>query len=281
MANQEIQLPEPGIFSEILSILFPVRCTHCGRGGNWLCPGCASQLISPGPFTCRRCGRPSPRETSSCPECRARGLGFARGRAAFCFQGPARSLVHRLKYSGQRRLAGFMAELSAPAAGDFIAGLPVSAAGGSSGSKSLTDNPRGVTLTYVPLHSSKLVSRGYNHAGMYAKALSRRLELPLRDLLFKRRLTVPQNRLDFDERRNNLIGSFNLRRGADAASERIILVDDVYTTGATVKECARILNEGLGVEVYVWTFARTVRTEALKTPLPVLSRNNKPAEGRK
>jgi predicted amidophosphoribosyltransferase len=104
-----------------------------------------------------------------------------------------------------------------------------------------------------------MVSRGYDHAGMYARALARRLKLPLRNLLYKSQPTAPQNRLDFDERRKNIRGSFALRRGAWVDSERIILVDDVYTTGSTAAECAMILKKGLGVKVYVWTFARTVR----------------------
>lgn len=143
----------------------------------------------------------------------------------------------------------------------------------------LTRPAKAVTLTYVPLHSSKLVSRGYNQAGLFARALSRRLDLPLQDLLCKQHLTQPQNQLGYDERRLNPQGSVALRpdagrrlrperagrvrsgRGREPAPPaRIVLVDDVYTTGSTVSECARVLSGGLGAEVDVWTFARTVKT---------------------
>lgn len=248
MADTKINLPEPGILSEFISVLFPIRCVHCGRGGNWLCRECANTMKPVGPTVCPRCGRPESHgyrysAPLVCPECRGRELHFTRARAAFHFDGPARSLVHRLKYSGQRRLAGFMADVSAAAA----AGL--------------TGNGGRVNLTYVPLHSEKLISRGYNQAGLYARAFARRLDLPLKDFLLKNHPTMPQNRLNFDERRKNLTGSFTLRRGARPGGEMVILVDDVYTTGSTASECARILKEGLGVKVYIWTFARTVRRQ--------------------
>jgi len=123
----------------------------------------------------------------------------------------------------------------------------------------LTAAAKDATLTYVPLHRSKLLTRGYNQAGLYAQALSRRLNLPVRDLLTKHHPTPPQNQLGFNERRRNLAGSINLRPGAGIEGERVLLIDDVYTTGSTAAACARALREGLGVEVEVWTFARTVR----------------------
>ncbi len=125
----------------------------------------------------------------------------------------------------------------------------------------LTSPGEAFTLTYVPLHRSKLLSRGYNQAGLFARALSRRLGLPLQDLLCKQYPTLAQNQLGFDERRLNLEGGFALKRGMRPRIRggRVLLVDDVYTTGSTVSECARVLKEGLAVDVDVFTFARTVR----------------------
>jgi ComF family protein len=194
---------------------------------------------------CRRCGCPDPgRLRDSCPECRGRDFAFQSARAAFRYDGAARSIVHRLKYSGQRRLADFMAAISA----DYL--------------RRLTLADTSFTLTHVPQHRSRQASRGYNQAALYAGALSRRLGLPLRDLLAKKRATPAQNRLDFDSRRNNLNGSIIMKpRGlaAHRLAGSVILVDDVYTTGSTAAECAGILKDGLGVQIYIWTFARTVR----------------------
>ena len=232
--------PEPGVLDNILSILFPIRCVHCGASGNWLCGGCAAALNPVGRHRCRRCGNPAAGDVPECRECLGLPLKFDNAGAAFVYEGPARSLVHRLKYSGQRRLAGTMADLSCRHA-------------------DLTGMGKEVTLTYVPQHKSKLLSRGYNQAGIYARSLARRLDLPLSDLLCKQNPTLSQNRLNQDERKVNLQGSIMLRKGARCKSSRVLLVDDVYTTGATASECAGVLHDGLGVDVRVWTFARTVR----------------------
>lgn len=257
------RLPQRGVASELLSILFPVRCVHCGTAGNWLCPDCAAALAPIGPHQCRRCGRPALHDVKGCPECRGRELSFSAASAAFHYEGSARSLVHRLKYSGQRRLAAFMADISAPALAEWISGMSA-AASENAGPAGLTEADRGFTLTFVPLHSSKLVSRGYNQAGMYSRALARLLGLPIRGLLSRHLPTMPQNRLDFAQRRNNLNGSILPDRKARVVTGRVVLIDDVYTTGATAAECARILNQDLGVQVFIWTFARTVRHRPMK-----------------
>ena len=252
MTEAKIELPEPGLFSGFLSILFPVRCVHCGREGNWLCPDCAAGLKAIGPRTCPRCGCPASRKAGAgdaCGECRDRPLHFQKARAAFCYEGPARSIVHRLKYTGQRRLAGFMAAMTRTAAAGLTAYL------------------KGATLTYVPLHRSKQLDRGFNQSGLFAEALSRKLDLPLGDFLIKKRPTASQNQLDSGSRMTNLSGSFALRqrgrREGRPRGGRLVLVDDVYTTGATVSECARVLKDGFGVDVDVLTFARSLKRRSL------------------
>ena len=94
---------------------------------------------------------------------------------------------------------------------------------------------------------------------MYARALARRLDLPLRELLCKQNPTSPQNRLNLEQRQVNLGGSIMLKKGASCGSGKVLLVDDVYTTGATASACAEALKSGLGADVHIWTFARTVR----------------------
>lgn len=231
------------MLAELLSVIFPRRCVACARPGERLCPACAAALSPPGPSLCQRCGRPAPLPLPDCPECRGRRLYFATARAAFCYQGPAKALVRALKYSGQWRLAALMAELSVTDPG-------------------LTLLAKGATLTCVPLHRSKQSGRGYNQAELYARALARRLDLPFERLLRKSRPTLSQNRLDLRERRRNLSSSFAPRTGARAAG-RVVLVDDVYTTGSTASECARVIRRESGAAVSVWSFARTVRDGSL------------------
>jgi len=191
-----------------------------------------------------------------CIECEGRELHFRSARAAYAFDGPARSLVHRLKYSGQRQLAAYMAELACNQA-------------------DLTTPAKVVTLTYVPQHSSRLLSRGYNQAGLYARALSRRLGMPLQDLLCKNHPTSAQKQLGSVGRRSNLEGSITLGKGIrlKPATDSLLLVDDVYTTGSTASECARVLKEGLGVEVDVQAFARTVKRFSLTADVERVKNN--------
>lgn len=237
---QRGRIPGGAVLADLLAVLFPLRCAACGRTGTRFCDSCRAALDLPGPALCLCCGRPSPRPLPDCLECRRRRLYFHSARAAFCYEGPARALVHSLKYAGQWRLAALMAELSA-------------------GSPGLTAFGKDVTLTFVPLHRSKFLRRGYNQAELYARALARRLGLPHQSLLLKRHPTTPQNRLDRQSRGRNLRGSFSLRPGARLDTARVVLIDDVYTTGSTANECARVIRQGLAAEVCVWTFARAVR----------------------
>ena len=144
----------------------------------------------------------------------------------------------------------------------------------------LTLGDKSFTLTYVPQHRSRLSSRGYNQAALYAGALSRRLDLPLHAFLAKKHATPAQNRLDFGSRRNNLNGSIIMKsRGPSGPRPggAIILVDDVYTTGSTAAECAGLLKEHLGVQTFIWTFARTVRNpgSAGAAPVPAAAGRNR------
>lgn len=228
------------ILANIASLLFPLRCVHCGREGDSLCSQCIALLeLLDGP-ACSRCGSPDASSRTVCHECAGRELRFRSARAAFAYRGPARSIVHAIKYRNQRRLARKMAALSC-------------------GSRDLTGMFRGAVLVPVPMHSSRQYERGYNQAALYAGALAKQLDLSCRELLLKRNPTEAQNRLDAQERKRNLAGSFSMRRKAAINAGRVMLIDDVYTTGSTASECARVLEKGLGVEVDVWTFARTVK----------------------
>ncbi len=230
---------EKGWLGNLLSLVFPLRCVHCGRAGERLCAACRGKLEVPGPRLCRRCGRPTLYAVAECRECRGRRLAFTSAAAAFTYNGPARSLVHALKYSGQRRLAELMAELTLER-------------------HDLTGICKGATLSHVPMHRSRQASRGFNQAELYARALARRLEVPCRGLLSRRRPTLPQERLDLSQRKRNPRGSFEVPAGPRLRGP-VVLVDDVYTTGSTASACASALRAALGVEVRVWTFARTVR----------------------
>lgn len=171
---------------------------------------------------------------------------FTSARGAFLHDGPARRLVTSFKYDGLRVLGGEMAAL---AADDF---------------RGLVEAVDPVLVTWVPAHAANTRARGYNQAEVLARELARPYSLPVTGLVRKRRRTGHQRGLDREGRLHNLRGAFAVvegaveRLGATSAPEpSVVLVDDVFTTGATVAEVSRVVTECLPVRVHVFTFSRT------------------------
>jgi ComF family protein len=234
----------PAVLSNLgrvaLDLLFPPRCVLCGRHGAALCDVCAGALPCAEPPRCPRCW--SPRRLGSgcrrCDESASAGPGVAGLRSPYVFKGGARELVHALKYHYHSALASTMGELMA---------------------RYLRDNslPADV-LAPVPLHPRRQRARGYNQSFLLAREVSRRLDLPLAAATLVRRSdTPPQARTAGGEaRRRNVAGAFDCRPGA-VAGRRVLLVDDVTTTGATLDACARaLLAKGGASSVWALTFAR-------------------------
>ena len=126
-----------------------------------------------------------------------------------------------------------------------------------------TDFVQADVVTFVPLHRRKRQKRGYNQAELLAKAFGRRTDKPVKRLLKCRRKTKDQAKLNLKDRRVNVREAFRLCRKSTSLQEslkgkRIILIDDVYTSGSTVSECARVLRQAGAKEVRVLTLARTI-----------------------
>ena len=177
---------------------------------------------------CDRCGQALPASISGiCPACRAgRGpVALALIRAAAIHEGPAREAVIALKYRRQRRLAEPL--------GDVLAGAVTHL------------GLRPDVIVPVPLHARRRRERGYNQAELLAQRCARRLGLPYeRALLVRSRATPPQVGLSGSERRVNVAGAFTVASAADAAQmagKRILLIDDVTTTGSTLDAAASVL----------------------------------------
>lgn len=169
-----------------------------------------------------------------CAECAGRRLAFASARAAVVYDETARGLVSAWKERGQRRLAGAAAELVA----DVLVRPDVAA------------------LTYVPAHAERTLVRGHRPAEALARALGELWQLPVEPLVRRIRNVERQRGLGLQERRRNVAGAFASARASPAA---VCLVDDVYTSGATVAAAASALRKGGARRVEVVTFARAVR----------------------
>ena len=270
------------VLDGMLDLVFPKRCVVCKWAGGWLCEPCAGRLHPLPARHCRRCGAPLGRsalrslallpEGSSagavsattrglgCPECRGRELSFASAAAAFCYEGPARALVTACKFRALRSLADDMARRAGPA---FAA-----AYGGASGPAQRAASGFGSSLpvvTSVPAHRDHRLERGFDPAELLARRLARGAGLTYAPLLRRVRHGARQSGLGRAARAANVRQAFALREdGIRVGKElkRVIIVDDVYTTGETLNQCAQALATA-GLEPHVFTFARTVRAASV------------------
>jgi predicted amidophosphoribosyltransferase len=232
----------------VISVLFPPRCVGCGDFESHLCAHCEASLVPIGEGSCPRCGEPGPRPLvgGRCSHCMGVEMAQAGARSAFLHAGVAKRMVVEFKAGGQPVLAPVMARLAAPA----FRGL-VSAAG--------ENGP--VVVTWVPSHPAAQRERGYNQAELLARALAGgRPPLLAAGLARKPVRTKHQKALGKSGRQGNLRGAFVIDEKALGSlpfcPAALVLVDDVYTTGATAQEVASVLEAGAGSPVYVFTFSR-------------------------
>jgi predicted amidophosphoribosyltransferase len=186
------------------------------------------------PPLCARCGAPGVWPVSRCRECAGRRLSFATARAAVEYDDAVRRLVGGWKERGLRRLAGEAAALVA----DSVPRPDVGA------------------LTFVPPDGDRRLQRGHHPAEQLARELGRRWELPVEPLLRRVGSSRRQRGLSLLERRRNVRGAF---RAVDSAPRSVCLVDDVYTSGATVNAASLALKKGGASRVEIVCFARVVR----------------------
>lgn len=175
-------------------------------------------------------------EAQYCPECRERERTYVRGRALYEYASAAPS-IYRFIYGNRREYGAYFGEEMAEELGSFIRKV----------------EPDG--LIPIPLHWKRLRSRGYNQAQILAEEIGRLLQIPVYSKLLKRgRNTVPMKKLNGAERQNNLKRAFNVA-GNDVKLKRVIIVDDIYTTGTTIEEAARVLKKAGVEEVYFVTLS--------------------------
>lgn len=236
-----------GPLAQALDVVFPRRCAGCGDGPWPFCAPCRLALQPLEPPWCARCGCPGPRSVASCRDCPPAPLTSAR--APFRYDGPAKAAIHRLKFSGWRDVG------PALAAAIIAIGPPPADA-----------------ISWVPLARRRLAERGYDQAKALAVGLARELDLPALPLLRRVTATAPQARQRGAERRRAMRGAFASLR---PAPNRVLLVDDVLTTGSTAAACAEAL-EGAGArQIHLVAAARSLAGgPAVRSPSPASSRGS-------
>ena len=237
------------LLTALVDLLFPPLCCSCkefihdGRP-LLICDDCLAGVVPLAGPLCPRCGRTYPDGAGGdhvCGPCLTGPPPFAAARGAVVFDGTVRELIHRFKYHGQVTLRRPLARLAIDQLAGFVA------------------HHRPEVIVPVPLHTKRLRHRGFNQAVLLGEALAKEWRLPLqRHNLRRSRWTEPQVNLAAAEREANVKGAFVLAEPALVAGKRVLLVDDVYTTGSTVRECARVLKKGGAAEVVVVTVARAL-----------------------
>jgi ComF family protein len=227
------------------SLFYPPNCVVCSDvviGSEYLCADCRSRAPRiTAPF-CGKCSEPffgAITQTFSCANCEHRTLHFDSAVAAYRSRSVVRKLVHDFKYGQQRHLRYPLAEWL----GETL------------------DDPRlrgrrFDMIVPVPLHAARERERGFNQATLLAELLADTMSVPLCPVLQRIRYTTTQTAYDRAERMENLHDAFRLRKNRDVRESRVLLIDDVLTTGSTLSECARVLKAAGARSVHAATAAR-------------------------
>ncbi len=224
---------------QFLDVLFPAHCVGCQRTGHVLCPSCITQIKPlPSPF-CQLCGTPLSLD-GICKNCQYRPPKLSGQRAVSLYQEPLRGCIHGLKYDGNTRLAEPLGLLLAQAYRRYSLQADM--------------------LIPVPLHSERQQQRGFNHASLLAEVCSANLGVPMNDrILVRHRATVAQVDLHPRERYQNVAGAFACTSGSASGAlcgRRIVIIDDVSTTSATLEACATPLFAAGAKEIWGLVLAR-------------------------
>jgi ComF family protein len=222
----------------ILDLIFPPHCVNCKSANSWFCQNCLSRVSFIGPNICQRCGAPaSSTRSTTCTYCQKQPLHAIDGiRAVSIFEdSPIRPAIHVLKYQNHQAVAAILAGLLADAYRRYALAVDL--------------------IVPVPLHAARLKERGYNQSELLAGQLSQLVQLPVDAAALQRiKRTEAQVGLGANERQKNVAGAFAAKKSI--VDQKILLIDDVCTTGSTLDACATALKAAGAASVWGLTLAR-------------------------
>ncbi|MFC1712232.1 zinc-ribbon domain-containing protein [Candidatus Poribacteria bacterium] len=240
------------LLKSLIMFLYPAQCRHCGESldpadGHYICKSCWQQIELIGRPYCETCGRPLdplaalPEVIPSCDDC-PDNLSFRKARSVTVYESAAGAAFRLLKYHGKTVMAKPLADLMLEAMPGFFG---------------MEDYDH---IIPVPLHKKRRRKRGYNQVELIGEWLSRATNIPMEtQSLVKTVNTPPQVGLPYEERQRNVRGHFDVVSPPDLTGKRVLLIDDVFTTGATAGESARtLLRKGKAEYVDVFTLLRVV-----------------------
>ncbi len=212
----------------IIDILFPQRCPICGQVRPYnkvgMCEKCEAEVSWINEPVCLKCGKTiEDEEDEYCDDCRRIPKNFERNFATFAYENKVKDSIYEFKYKNQRSYAPFYADCIMKRYGNILRGLDIDG------------------IVPVPVHANKKRKRGYNQAKLLADELSLRIGVPVYpDYLVRTNDTAPQKELNDSERIKNLKNAFKFGEN-DVKLNIVLLVDDIYTSGATMVSCTEVL----------------------------------------
>lgn len=222
-------------WEQFLDLVFPPRCVNCRRGAAALCAECLARITLITSPACTRCGHALPYANAECSDCRHYPFTITSIHSAVWHDGPIREAIHALKYNRRRDVVSSLVGLMQARLEHLSIAIDL--------------------VVSVPLHPDRERERGYNQAHLLAQELARRLGHPYSESLERIRATQDQIGLDGAARRMNVRNAFR-SKDAGVGGARIMLVDDVCTTGATLDACAIALFENGAYAVHGFTVTR-------------------------
>lgn len=229
----------------ILDTIFPPKCIFCNAilpSGIEIeiCPACYQTAPFVRGKTCIQCGQPisGAKDIHKCADCSKKEYYFKQGISVFEYKGMVKKAIIRLKFFGKKRYAVTLGKLMGQAL------------------RKMTNWPIIDLIVYIPLHPKRFRERGYNQARLLADEIGRQLGWRIgQNVIFKTKNATAQSKLTRFQRQKNLKNAFRFNTKTKIKGATVLLVDDVYTTGTTVNECARLLHKAGANEIYVITAA--------------------------
>lgn len=220
----------------IIDIFFPPKCAHCGKVGFSICPGCLEEIQLNIVQVCPGCNKISA-SGKYCPRCRPKNHLLAVTTCGIFRDPVLKDAIHDFKYNGIYSLAPTLSEIIIK--------------------KILKEKIKFDVITFVPIAKNRERKRGYNQSELLTKEVAKKFEKPLFDKFLKVKYTKPQVGLSGKARRENLKNSFYInQKYKDVFGKKVLLIDDVCTTGSTLNECARVLKKSGAKTIWAVVLAR-------------------------
>lgn len=227
------------IWKWILELFFPNRCVFCGKlSRTAVCEECKKKIVYITEPRCKQCGKPVRyAEQEFCYDCSKTKFHYVQGRSLWLHKPPVTWSIYQFKFHNRRIHAEFYAKEFVRMYGNWVREWEIN------------------RIIPVPLHKKRRRKRGYNQAEILAKHIGKQLDIPVdTSTVIRIRATRPQKELDHKERQRNLKGAFQVTRKLPKG-ERVLLIDDIYTTGSTIDTIAQKLCENSDVKVWFFTIS--------------------------